>query len=57
MDKKGKIRQSLKYSFIDGAFCSAFIGLTEQYITPFAVALNATTGQIGMLTAFPNLIA
>ncbi len=57
MDKKGKIRQSLKNSFIDGAFCSAFIGFTEQYITPFAVALNATTGQIGMLTAFPNLIA
>ncbi|MFA6356711.1 MAG: MFS transporter [Candidatus Omnitrophota bacterium] len=57
MDKKGKIRQSLRNSFIDGAFCAAFTGFTEQYITPFAVALKASSEQIGMLTAFPNLIA
>jgi len=57
MRKEGKIRQSLKNSFIDGAFCSAMIGFTEQYITPFAVALKASSEQIGMLTAFPNLVA
>lgn len=57
MEKKGKIRQSLRNSFLDGAFCSAMIGFTEQYITPFAVALKATSAQIGMLTAFPNLVA
>ncbi len=57
MGKDGKIRQSLKNSFIDGAFCSAMIGFTEQYITPFAVALKASSEQIGMLTAFPNLVA
>ncbi len=33
------------------------IGFTEQYITPFAVALKATSAQIGMLTAFPSLVA
>lgn len=53
----GKIKQSLKNSFMDGVFCSAMIGFTEQYITPFAVALKATSAQIGMLTAFPNLVA
>lgn len=56
MEKKGKIRQSLRNSFLDGAFCSAMLGFTEQYITPFAVALKATSAQIGMLTAFPSLV-
>jgi len=57
MNKNSKIKESLKNSFIDGAFCSAMLGFTEQYITPFAIALKATSAQIGMLTAFPNLIA
>jgi MFS family permease len=57
MEKKGKIKQSLRNSFMDGAFCSAMLGFTEQYMTPFAIALKATSAQIGMLTAFPNLIA
>lgn len=42
---------------LDGIFASMMLGLTEQYITPFAIALNATRPQIGMLTAFPNLVA
>lgn len=57
MEKKGKIRQSLRNSFMDGAFCSAMVGFADQYITPFAVALNATSEQIGMLTAFPSLVS
>ena len=55
--EKGKIKQSLKNSFLDGAFCSAMLGFTDQYITPFAIALKATSAQIGMLVAFPSLIA
>ena len=42
---------------MDGAFCSAMVGFADQYITPFAVALNATSEQIGMLTAFPSLVS
>lgn len=57
MNQNGKIRRSLRNSFLDGAFCSAMIGFTDQYITPFAIALKATSAQIGMLTAFPNLIS
>lgn len=30
------------------------LGFTQNYITPFALALKATTAQIGMLTSFPN---
>ncbi len=33
------------------------IGLTEQYLAPFAIALGATVQQIGALAAFPNLTA
>ena len=57
MNKKGKIRQSLRNSFIEGAFCSAMIGFTQQYITPFALVLKATNAQIGMLAAFPSFIS
>ncbi|MFH0772629.1 MAG: MFS transporter [Candidatus Omnitrophota bacterium] len=57
MTKPDKLRKSLKASFIDGAFAAAMTGFTEQYITPFAIALRATGPQIGMLTAFPNLVA
>ena len=53
----GRVRQSLRNSFIDGAFASAMIGFTEQYITPFALALKATSAQIGMLAAFPSFIS
>ncbi len=57
MKKTGKLKRSLKYSMLDGVFASAMLGFTEQYITPFAIALKATTAQVGMLSAFPNLIA
>lgn len=66
MDKKGKplpsrvggrVRQSLRNSFIDGIFASAMLGFSEQYITPFALALKATSAQIGMLAAFPSILS
>ena len=57
MYKKGKIRQSLRNSFLDGAFCSVMTGFIDQYITPFAIALKATSSQIGMLAAFPSFAA
>ncbi len=57
MKKSGRLRTSLKNSFLDGCFASAMLGFTEQYITPFAIALKATSAQIGMLAAFPSLIS
>lgn len=57
MIKPDKLRKSLKTSFLDGAFAAAMTGWTEQYITPFAIALRATKPQIGMLAAFPSLIS
>jgi MFS family permease len=49
-----KVRKSLKYSVLDGAAYSGMAGFTQNYITPFALALKATTVQIGLLSSFPN---
>jgi MFS family permease len=48
------VRKSLKYSTLDGAAAAAMTGLTQNYITPFALAFQATTMQIGLLSSFPS---
>ena len=48
------VRKSLKLSVMDGAVYSAMMGLTQSYITPFALALKATSEQIGLLSSIPN---
>ncbi|MEI6631793.1 MAG: MFS transporter [bacterium] len=55
MNKQNKIRKSLRFSFLDGVFASCMTGLTAEYFTPYALALQATTSQIGLLAAAPNL--
>lgn len=50
-----RVRNSLKLSVLDGITFSAMAGLTQNYITPFALALKATTQQIGLLASVPNL--
>jgi MFS family permease len=49
-----KVRKSLRLSVFDGAVSFAMAGLTQNYITPFALALKATTMQIGLLSSFPG---
>src|SRR3989344_749328 len=55
--EKDKIKKSIKYSNIEGGFGNAMVGFFENYITPYALAMNATNRQIGMLSALPNLFA
>lgn len=55
MHKQNKIRKSLKFSFLDGIFASCMVGLTTDYITPYALTLKATNSAIGVLSAVPNL--
>ena len=50
-----KVRNSLKLSVLDGVSVSAMLGLTMNYITPFALALKATTAQVGLLASVPSL--
>ena len=45
----------MRFSFLDGLFASCMVGLTTDYITPYALALKATNSQIGALSAIPNL--
>jgi MFS family permease len=50
-----KVKNSLKYSILDGSAFSAMLGFTQSYITPFALALKASTSEIGLLASIPNL--
>jgi len=50
-----KIRKSLKYSLLDGMFASIMQGLTETFIVPYALAMKAGAGLIGILSSMPNL--
>ena len=40
---------------MDAASYSSMAGLTQNYITPYALAMDATTTQVGFLTAIPYL--
>ncbi len=50
------VRRSLRMSVLDGAAYAAMLGLIQNYVTPFALELKATTAQIGLLSSIPNLI-
>ena len=49
-----KVRKSLRYSVLDGSAYAAMIGLTQNFITPLALELKASTFQIGLLSSVPN---
>jgi len=51
-----KIDESLKLSVRDGAFASVSSGFGMSYLSPFALAMNATSSQIGILHAIIGLI-
>ncbi|RJQ16768.1 MFS transporter [Candidatus Woesearchaeota archaeon] len=55
-EKQSKIKRSLKYSIVDGAFYSAMVGFGESFFSAFAVFLKATAIQLGLLTALPQLL-
>jgi MFS family permease len=55
--EKKKKKESLHYSIIDGSFWSAMFGFGERYLPAFAVFLNATNTQIGLLTSLPILVS
>ena len=57
MKRPGKIKKSLRFSFLDGVFASGMTGMTADYITPYALAFKATTGAIGILSAAPSLVS
>ncbi len=50
------VRKSLKLSVMDGASYAAMLGLIQNYVTPLALVLKATTAQVGLLFSIPNLM-
>ena len=51
---EGQVKKSLRNSILDGSAYSIMLGLTQNYITPYALTMKATTQQIGLLTSVPN---
>jgi MFS family permease len=49
-----KVKKSLRLAVLDGGAYAAMLGLVQNYITPFALALQATAMQIGLLTSVPG---
>ncbi|MBN1823946.1 MAG: MFS transporter [Endomicrobiales bacterium] len=54
---KDKIRNSLKFSFLDGASYSVMFGFGDTYFNAYAIFLKATNFQMGLLTALPGLVS
>lgn len=53
---KKKIKQSLDLSIKEGSYASVSSALGVSYFSPFALALGANSSQIGILSAFTNLL-
>jgi len=51
-----KINKTLKTSITEGSFSSISVGLGASYLAPFALAIQATTAQIGILHAIASLV-
>lgn len=60
MQPEGEIRKdtqkAMSLNTVEGAFAVAAENLAAPYLGLFALGLGATPSQIGMLTAFPNLL-
>jgi len=50
-------KKSLNLSIVEASTWSVMYGFGETYITAFAVALKATSQQIGFLASFPRFLA
>lgn len=55
--EKNKIRKSIKISFWENFFAAGMGGVMQDYIVPYALALKATTKQIGLLSSLSYLCA
>src|SRR3989338_6158941 len=51
-----KIKKSLTYSILDGAFYSIMVGFGESFFSAFAVFLKANNLQLGLLGSLPQAL-
>jgi len=52
-----EIKKSLNYSIKDGSFWSIMQGFGESYLSAFAVFLKATSFELAMVVALPQLLS
>ncbi len=50
-----KIKIGLRYSLKDGIFASIMMGISDNFIAPYALAMKASAAMIGILASLPNL--
>ena len=55
--KKGVIAHSLENSIKDAAAVSVMDGVGTNFVSPYAIAMNSTPLQIGLLSSVANLLA
>ncbi|MEW6600904.1 MAG: MFS transporter [Nitrospirota bacterium] len=51
-----RIKKSLRYSVLDGAFAASMIGFGESFFAAFAVFMKANNIHIGLLSSLPLLL-
>jgi|SRR3989344_3521562 len=56
-EEKLKKKKSCKISIVEGCFSSSSSNFGDNYIIPFAQALNAWPWLIGIISALPNLLS
>ncbi len=57
MKKEEKlVNKSLGYSTKDGSFYTVTVNSANNFVSPYAVALNASNFQLGLLSALPTFI-
>jgi len=52
-----RIQQSLRLCWKEGIAAQVMIGIVDYFLIPFALVLGASTAQVGLLVAVPNLLA
>ncbi len=50
-----KVKESLKFAFVEGAPTGIAFGIMDNFVNPLAVALGANNIQIGILNSLPRL--
>ena len=51
-----RVRQSLRYSVLDGSFYAVMVGCGEIFLPAFAVFMKATSLQLGLLGSLPQML-
>ncbi len=51
------VQKSLAFCWREGIAAQVMIGIMDYFVTPFALLLGATTQEIGVLIAVPNLLS